>query len=102
MAKAKTRQADQGELIKYEQQDMPQLEVWLDGDTVWLTQKQMAELFGCAVANVNMHLEHIYAEGELQESPTIKDFLIVRIEGKSAQPSFGEFRDREQLELSVT
>lgn len=82
MAKAKTRQADQGELIKYEQQDMPQLEVWLDGDTVWLTQKQMAELFGCAVANINMHLEHIYAEGELQEAPTIKDFLIVRIEGK--------------------
>lgn len=82
MVKAKARQVDQGELVKYEQQDMPQLEVWLEAETVWLTQSQMAKLFDCAVANINMHLEHIYAEGELSESATIKDFLIVRLEGK--------------------
>ena len=56
--------------------------MWLEDETVWLTQAQMAELFGCAIANVNMHLNHIYADEELEESATIKDFLIVRFEGK--------------------
>ena len=41
----------------------------------------MADLFGCAVANINMHLKNIYADGELEEMATIKDFLIVRFEG---------------------
>ena len=46
--KRRTQQpvAAQGELVKYAQQGMPQLEVWLEGETIWLTQKQMAELFG--------------------------------------------------------
>ena len=42
----------------------------------------MADLFGCAVANINMHLKNIYADEELEASATIKDFLIVRFEGK--------------------
>ena len=56
--------------------------MWLEDETVWLTQAQMAELFGCAIANVNMHLNHIYADEELAASATIKDFLMVRFEGK--------------------
>jgi len=60
---------------------MPPLDVWLENETVWLTQSQMAELFGCAIANINMHLRNIYAEEELEEAATIKDFLIVRFEG---------------------
>ena len=72
----------QGELVKYAQQGMPQLEVWLEGETIWLTQKQMAELFGCTLENVVLHLKNIYAEEELVEVATTKDFLVVRIEGK--------------------
>ena len=57
---------------------MPQLEVWLEGETIWLTQKQMGELFGCAMENVMHHLKNIYAEEELRETETTKEFLVVR------------------------
>jgi len=50
-------------------------------DTVWLTQAQMAELFQTTVPNVSMHIKNVYAEGELPEDATIKDFLTVRQEG---------------------
>lgn len=57
------------------------LEVRLENETVWLTQKLMAELFQTTVANINIHLKNIFEEGELQPKATIKDFLIVRLEG---------------------
>ena len=57
------------------------LEVKLENNTVWLTQKQMAELFQTTIPNVNMHLRNVYAEGELQAEATLKEFLIVRPEG---------------------
>ena len=49
--------------------------------TVWMTQAQIAELFQCTRANVNLHLKTIYQEGELMEQATCKDFLQVRKEG---------------------
>ena len=72
----------QGEFVKYGQQGMPSLEVWLEDETIWLTQKQMAELFGCTLENVVLHLKNIYDEDELTEVATTKDFLVVRIEGR--------------------
>jgi hypothetical protein len=57
------------------------LEVRLENETVWLTQKMMAELFQTTVPNINMHLKNIFVEGELDAQATIKDFLIVRLEG---------------------
>ncbi len=94
---AESPSSESGEVVKFEESGMPQLEVWLEDETVWLTQNQMAELFGCAVANINAHLRHIYADGELEEVATIKDFLIVRFEGnrsvtRSVMPPFKENR----------
>ena len=57
------------------------LEVRLENETVWLSQKLMAVLFQTTVANINIHLKNIFVEGELDMKATIKDFLIVRIEG---------------------
>lgn len=57
------------------------LDVRLENETVWLTQKLMAELFQTTVPNINMHLKSIFEEGELNEGATIKDFLIVQKEG---------------------
>jgi len=54
------------------------IDVRLEEETVWLTQKLMAELFQTTVPNINMHLKSIYEEGELEEKATIKDFLIVQ------------------------
>jgi hypothetical protein len=57
------------------------LEVRLENETVWLTQKMWAELFQTTVPNINLHLKNIYEEGELEKISTIKDFLIVQKEG---------------------
>jgi len=57
------------------------LDVRIQDETVWLTQKLMAELFQTSVPNINMHLKNIFEEGELEENRTIKEFLIVQHEG---------------------
>ena len=57
------------------------IEVRLQDETVWLTQRGMAELFQTTVPNINLHLKNIYKEGELTEEATIKEFLIVQKEG---------------------
>ena len=57
------------------------LQVRLDGQTVWLTQAAMGELFQTTPQNVTMHLQSIYDEGELDEAATCKEYLQVRQEG---------------------
>lgn len=56
-------------------------EVPIQGDTVWLNQKQMAELFNKDVRTVNEHIQNIYKENELSPESTIRDFRVVRQEG---------------------
>ena len=68
------------DLIIFED-DAQQGEVRLEGETVWLTQRQMGELFGTTAENVLMHLKKVFRDGELDESATTKDFLAVRQEG---------------------
>lgn len=53
------------------------LEVRLENETVWLTQKLMAELFQTTPQNITIHLKNIFEEGELNEAATCKDFLQV-------------------------
>ncbi len=57
------------------------LQVRLDGETVWLTQRQIADLFQVTVPNINQHIASVYEEGELRPESTIKQYLIVQIEG---------------------
>jgi hypothetical protein len=57
------------------------LQVRLDGQTVWLTQKLIAELFDVSVKTANEHLVNIYDEGELAAEATIRKFRIVQTEG---------------------
>ncbi|MFH1458748.1 MAG: virulence protein RhuM/Fic/DOC family protein [Candidatus Omnitrophota bacterium] len=58
------------------------LEVQIKEETVWLSQKQMADLFQKDVRTVNEHIVNIYREKELQKKPTIRNFRIVQKEGK--------------------
>ena len=51
------------------------LQVRLDGQTVWLTQAAMAELFQTTPQNITLHLQSIYDEGELDETATYKEYL---------------------------
>lgn len=50
-------------------------------ETIWLTQKAMAELFDCSADNVSLHLKNIYSEKELNESATAEEFSVVQLEG---------------------
>ena len=58
------------------------VEVRLEGETLWATQGQMAELFDTSTDNIGLHLRNVYAEAELDEAATTEDFSVVRQEGK--------------------
>ena len=71
-----------GQVILYETADgHVQVDVRLDQETVWLTQRQMAAVFATSPENVLMHLRNVFAQDELDEQATTKDFLVVRQEG---------------------
>jgi len=75
--------SNMSEIIIYEDADgQSAVQVRLDGETVWLTQKQMADLFESSADNIGLHLKNIYAEGELSEAATAEDYSVVQIEGK--------------------
>lgn len=74
-------QASSPILIYQSEDGQTRIEVQLRDETVWLTQKHMAELFQTTVPNINLHLKNIFEEGELDERATIKDSLIVQNEG---------------------
>ncbi len=57
------------------------VEVIDEGETFWLSQKRMAELFGVEVPTINGHLKNVYATGELDREATIRNFRIVQMEG---------------------
>ena len=70
------------EILIYKSQDGEiKLDVKFENENIWLTQKDMADLFQTTISNINMHIKNIYEEGELIEEATIKDFLIVQKEG---------------------
>lgn len=72
----------EGELILYQTEDgRTRIECRFEGETVWLTQALMAELFQTTPQNITQHLRDIYAEGELDQAATCKSFLQVRAEG---------------------
>lgn len=50
-------------------------------ETIWLTQKAMAQLFDCSTDNISLHLKNIYQSGELVEEATAEDFSVVQKEG---------------------
>jgi len=76
------KEEQKGELIFYHAEDeTTKIEVRLENENVWLTQKRMAELFQTTPQNITIHLKNIFNEGELQADATCKDFLQVQSEG---------------------
>lgn len=73
---------NQGDIVIYQTEDgATKIDVRFEGETVWLTQQQMAELFGSSRTNIVEHIRHIYEEGELDEASTCRKFRQVRNEG---------------------
>ena len=78
----KSPELPKGKIVIYKSKEGPRLEVRLEEETVWLTQKQMALLFDKGVPTINEHIKNIYKEGELEEKSTIRKFRIVQKEGR--------------------
>jgi hypothetical protein len=71
-----------GEFLVYAGDDgKPRVQVRISDGTVWLTQRQMADLYQVSVPTVSEHLTNVYQEGELPSEATIRKFLTVRTEG---------------------
>ena len=70
------------EILIYQTEDgKTKIDVRVEGETVWLTQAQMSELFQPTPQNVTLHIKNVYKEGELFEEPTCKKYLQVQHEG---------------------
>ncbi len=73
----------QSEILIYQTEDgRTRIDVHLEDETVWLSQKLLAELFQKDVRTINEHIKNIYAEGELEPKATIRKFRIVQTEGE--------------------
>ena len=74
---ASTANPEDNQILIYSTEDgKVNLEVQIDSETVWLTQQQIAKLYGKAVSTINEHLKNIFAEEELKESTCVKKFGI--------------------------
>ena len=73
--------ASENQIVVYQPNETVRLDVRLENETVWLTQSQMATLFGCSSDNVGLHLKNVYAAGELVRESTTEEFSVVRMEG---------------------
>ena len=77
------KNSDVGQVLIYQSESgQTRLEVRLSGETVWLTQTQMAELFQTSTDNISLHLKNIFEDNELEEMATAEDFSVVRLEGE--------------------
>lgn len=78
-----------GEVLLYRAPDgKAALEVRLAGDTVWLSQKMMGELFDKNVRTISEHVRNVFKEGELDESSVIRNFRITAADGKTYETQF--------------
>lgn len=75
-----------GDILLYQTEDgLQRIEVRLENETVWLSQRLMADLFQTTTANINIHLKNIFEEGELRPDSVVKDSLITAPDGKCYQ-----------------
>ena len=80
---------NQSQIIIYQTESgQTKIEVRLENETVWLTQKLMAELFQTSKQNIGQHLRNIFAEGELEEGAVVKDFFTTAADGKKYKTKF--------------
>jgi len=78
----KTEKEPNNKVIIYNTGDgKTEIEVRLEDETVWLNQKQMAELFQKDIRTISEHIQNVYLEKELEKNPTIRNFRIVQKEG---------------------
>lgn len=74
----------QNEIIIYEgDSGVPRIEVRIHGETVWLNQAQLVELFGSSKSNISEHIKNIFTEGELRPDSVVRNFRTTATDGKT-------------------
>lgn len=69
------------QILIYQSEDgRTKLDVRLEGQTVWLSQKQLTELFGKAKGTISEHIKHIFEDEELEPEATVRQFRTVQTE----------------------
>ena len=79
--KARSNLTGQGEVVQFAEEGLPQLDVWLEDETIWLTQQQMGLLFGVKEHTITYHIQEIIKSGELEGMATTRKIRVVRLEG---------------------
>ena len=80
------RENGQGEIIVYQAADgLTRVDVRFEGDTVWLTQAQLVDLYHSSKANISEHIKHILEEGELEKDQVVRKFRTTAADGKNYQ-----------------
>lgn len=81
--------APPSEFVLYQTEDQQtRIQVRFEGETAWLTQAQMADLFQTTKQNVSLHIQNIFTEGELHETSVVKESLTTAADGKSYATKF--------------
>lgn len=84
MNKVKDNNPLNGEIIIYENAEgQSRVSVRVEGETVWLNQAQMVDLFQSSKANVSEHIKHIFEEGELKKDSVVRKFRTTALDGKN-------------------
>lgn len=86
--KVQIRNSSTDFLVFTKQADSDGIEVRVHSESVWLTQKGMAQLFDCSTDNVGLHLKNIFASGELSESAVTEESLATAADGKTYRMKF--------------
>ena len=74
---------EENKIILYQDDnEITRISVRFADEDLWLTQKQLAEIYDTTQENISLHVSNIYADGELDEDRTYKKFLLVQTEGK--------------------
>jgi hypothetical protein len=91
---------DRGKFLLYTANDgAVKIEVFFKEETVWLTQKALAELFGVQVPAVNKHLKNIFESGELVDNSVISILETTAADGKNYSTRYyGVYRKRQDAE----
>ena len=80
---------ENNQIIIYQSDDgETRIEVKFTGETVWLSQQQLCELYNTSKANVSEHIKHIFADGELDEESVVRKFRTTASDGKSYTVTF--------------
>ncbi|MCQ2361262.1 MAG: ORF6N domain-containing protein [Paludibacteraceae bacterium] len=72
----------EGTVVLYQPNENLKIDVRVENETVWLTQEQMALLFGASKQNISLHIANVYEEKELEKWATVKEYLTVQTEGE--------------------